>query len=92
MLTSVTVQLENKDLQFQDKGGVSKASVNMYGRITSMARRPVSVWEEPVVIEAPTQMLSATQQAVLDLSALGVPGARHVPAERGGQGRRGRQP
>ena len=58
ILTSVTVQIDNKDLQFQDKGGFSKASVNMYARITSMSRRVVSVWEEPVVIEAPTQMLS----------------------------------
>jgi len=62
VLTSVAVLLENKDLQFQDKGGVSKASVNMYGRITSMGRRPVSVWEEPVSIEVPTQMLGATNK------------------------------
>jgi GWxTD domain-containing protein len=62
VLTSVAVQLDNKDLQFQDKAGVSKASVNMYGRITSMGRRPVSVWEEPVTIEVPTQMLGASNK------------------------------
>lgn len=57
VLTSVTVQLDNKDLQFQQKDEVSKAMVNMYARITSMARRPVNVWEEPVVIETPAEML-----------------------------------
>ncbi len=57
VLTSVTVQLDNKDLQFQEKDGVSKAMVNMYARITSMARRPVNVWEEPVVVETPVEML-----------------------------------
>jgi GWxTD domain-containing protein len=62
VLTSVAVQLDNKDLQFQDKEGVSKASVNMYGRITSMGRRPVSVWEDPVTIETPTQMLEASNK------------------------------
>jgi GWxTD domain-containing protein len=62
VLTSVAVQLDNKDLQFQDKGGVSTASVNMYGRITSMGRRPVSVWEEPVSIEVPTPMLGASNK------------------------------
>jgi GWxTD domain-containing protein len=63
VLTNVTVQLENKDLQFQDKGGVSKASVNMFSRITSMSRRPVQTWEDPVVIETPTEMLgSATKR------------------------------
>lgn len=56
VLTRVTVQLENKDLQFQQKDGVSKALVNMYARITSMSRRPVNVWEEPVVIEVPAEM------------------------------------
>ena len=57
VLTSVTVQLENKDLQFQQKDSVGKAMVNMYARITSMSRRPVNVWEEPVVIEAPSEMI-----------------------------------
>ncbi len=62
VLTSIAIQLDNKDLQFQDKGGVSKASVNMYGRITSMGRRVVNVWEEPVSIEVPTQMLGASNK------------------------------
>jgi GWxTD domain-containing protein len=56
VLTRVTVQLENKDLQFQQKEGLSKAMVNMYARITSMSRRPVNVWEEPVIIEVPAEM------------------------------------
>jgi hypothetical protein len=60
VLTRVTVQLENKDLQFQQKDGVSKALVNMYARITSMSRRPVNVWEEPVVIEVPAEMTEQT--------------------------------
>jgi len=57
VLAFITVQLENKDLQFQDKDGVSKALVNMYGRITSMSRRVVNVFEEPVSVEVPTPML-----------------------------------
>ncbi|MGC9969583.1 MAG: GWxTD domain-containing protein [Bryobacteraceae bacterium] len=56
VLTRVTILLENKDLQFQQKEGVSKALVNMYARITSMSRRPVNVWEEPVSIEVPAEM------------------------------------
>ncbi len=60
VLAAVTVQLENKDLQFQNKEGVSKAMVNMYARITSMGRRTVNVWEEPVVVEAPAEMIEAT--------------------------------
>ena len=60
--TNVTVQLERKDLQFQDKDGVSKATVNIYARITSMSRRPVNVFEDVVTVESPTQMLQAASQ------------------------------
>jgi len=44
----VTVQLENKDLQFQQKDGVSKALVNMYARITRCRAPGGMFWEEPV--------------------------------------------
>jgi GWxTD domain-containing protein len=57
ILTNVTAQLEKKDLQFQDKDGVSKAVVNIYGRITSMARRVVNVFEDVVTVEVPSQLL-----------------------------------
>ena len=59
VMTNITIQLENKDLQFQQKEGVQRATVNMYGRITSMSRRVVNVFEEPVVIETPSEMLEA---------------------------------
>ncbi len=59
VLTTITVQLDNKDLQFQLKDGVQRATVNMYGRITSMSRRVVNVFEEPVVVETPSEMLEA---------------------------------
>ena len=73
---NIAVMLEYKDLQFQDKGGVSKAVVNMYARITSMGRRVVNVWEEPVSIEVPTQMLGAAigRSAVYGHSVFLAPG------------------
>src|SRR5436190_4062812 len=57
VLTSITVQFENKDLNFQAKEGVQKAIVNVYGRITTMSRRVVQVFEEPVTIDSPPSML-----------------------------------
>src|SRR5438270_23613 len=59
VLTNITLQLENKDLQFQAKEGVQKAVVNMYGRITSMARRVITPFEDTVTVDAPTEALSA---------------------------------
>ncbi|MBM3754176.1 MAG: GWxTD domain-containing protein [Acidobacteria bacterium] len=54
---NVTIQIEKKDLQFQNKDGVSKAAINIYGRITSMSRRVVNVFEEVVTTDVPTEML-----------------------------------
>ena len=59
VMTNITIQLDNKDLQFQQKEGIQRATVNMYGRITSMSRRVVNVFEEPVVVETPAEMLEA---------------------------------
>jgi GWxTD domain-containing protein len=57
ILSNITLQFDRKDLQFEDKGGVSKAVVNIYARITSMARRVVNVFEDVVTVEVPTQLL-----------------------------------
>jgi GWxTD domain-containing protein len=57
ILTNVSAMLDKKDLQFQDKEGVSKAVVNLYGRITSMSRRPVTVFEDVVTVEVPSNLL-----------------------------------
>lgn len=60
VMTYVTVQFENKDLQFQSKEGVQKAVVNIFGRITTMTRRrAVSPFEDTVTVDAPTEMLQA---------------------------------
>ncbi len=57
VLTNITLQFERKDLQFQAKDGVQKAIVNIYGRITSMSRRVVNVFEDTVSVEAPAELL-----------------------------------
>ena len=55
--TNVTIQLERKDLQFQNKEGIAKAAVNIYARVTSMSRRVVNVFEDVVSVEVPGEML-----------------------------------
>jgi GWxTD domain-containing protein len=58
VLTYITVQFDNKDLQFQAKEGVQKAVVNIYGRITTMTRRmAVNPFEDTVTVDAPTEFL-----------------------------------
>lgn len=57
IMSNIMLQFDRKELQFQDKDGISKATVNIYARITSMARRVVNVFEDVVALEAPTPML-----------------------------------
>jgi len=68
ILTNIAVQFDRKDLQFQQKDNVAKAIVNIYGRITSMSRRPVNVFEDVVESETAAGLL---QQAVQGVSLYG---------------------
>jgi GWxTD domain-containing protein len=64
IMSNITLQFDRGDLQFQDKDGVSRATVNIYARITSMARRVVNVFEDVVSIEVPTPQLSQAVKGV----------------------------
>jgi hypothetical protein len=65
VFTAITVQFDRHDLQFKDKEGISKATVHLLARITTMARRTQNWSEEAVNVEVPTDML---QQAVNGVS------------------------
>jgi GWxTD domain-containing protein len=58
---NIAVQFKNSDLNYVTKDKVSKATVNIYGRITSLTRRPVNWFEDTVNAEVPAEML---QQAM----------------------------
>ena len=62
VLTYITLQFENKDLQFQSKTGVESASVNIFGRVTTMTRRIVQTFEDTVSVDCPNEMLQAYAQ------------------------------
>ncbi len=71
VITAFTIQAENKDLVFQDSGGLQQARMNIFGRVTSVAGRRVTVFEDPVITTATPQELteakdrkSAYQKAV----------------------------
>jgi GWxTD domain-containing protein len=71
VITALTIQTSNKDLVFQDSGGLQQARINIFGRITSVAGRRAGVFEDPVITTATTEELneakdrkSAYQKAV----------------------------
>jgi len=53
----ITLQFNNKDLQFKSQDGMQRATVDIYGRITTMSRRRVSVFEDTVQADIPPEML-----------------------------------
>jgi len=57
VLTGITLQLENKDLLFKQENGLHKAMVNVFGRITTVTRRVVTYFEDPVSIETTSERL-----------------------------------
>jgi GWxTD domain-containing protein len=62
VLANITIQFENRDLQFQKKEGVEKSLVNLFGRVTSMTRRPITTFEKPLEVDAPPDMLAKYAQ------------------------------
>ncbi len=58
---NISVQFKNNDLSFTTKDKMSQATVNIYGRITTLTRRSVNWFEDTVNAQVPAEML---QQAM----------------------------
>jgi GWxTD domain-containing protein len=63
VLTQITIQFDVKDMQFKDKENASTATINIYGRISTLARRPLAPFEDVVTITQPTEMLQKLIEA-----------------------------
>jgi len=57
ILTTVTIEFQRRDLQFKQKDNVATATVNIFGRITSITGRVVNTFEDPVTMEVPANLL-----------------------------------
>jgi len=62
VITAITIQVENKDLVFQDSGGLQQARINIFGRITSVAGRRAGVFEDPVITTATSEELNDAKE------------------------------
>lgn len=58
VITAVTIQTDNKDLSFVDKGGLQEARINIFGKITAVSGRRVGIFEDPVITQATTTELT----------------------------------
>jgi GWxTD domain-containing protein len=74
ILTYITLQFDRKDLQFQLKDGMQRATVNIFASITAMNRRPVSSFDDTVSVEAlPENLQEETKRASVYNKAIFLP-------------------
>jgi GWxTD domain-containing protein len=61
VVANITVQFENKDLEFRSKSGVEKATVNLLGRISNLTRKPINTFEYPLEVIEPSDLLEKSR-------------------------------
>ncbi|MFZ0523710.1 MAG: GWxTD domain-containing protein [Candidatus Acidiferrales bacterium] len=57
VLVPITIQIPTRQLSFQEKNGVDSASVNLFGRVTSLSGRIVNTFEDTVRRDVPAALL-----------------------------------
>lgn len=58
VVTTFTVQANNKELQFVDDGGLQTARMNIFGRITAVSGKRSGIFEDSAVTNATVEELS----------------------------------
>jgi GWxTD domain-containing protein len=57
ILVPVTVQIQNKQMTFRDHDGVQSASLNLFGRITTLTGRIIQTFEDVIQRDFPDSLL-----------------------------------
>jgi GWxTD domain-containing protein len=57
VLVPVTVQIKNRDITFNNKDGVQRGVVNIFGRITTLSGRTAQTFEDTVQADVPAELL-----------------------------------
>jgi len=62
VLVPITVQIKNKDITFVNKEGVSRGTVNIFGRLTTISGRVAQTFEDTVQVDVPPELLPKTTE------------------------------
>src|SRR5713101_7427217 len=62
VLVPVTVQIKNRDVTFQNKEGIERGTVNIFGRVTTLTGRIAQTFEDTVQVDVPTELLPRTAE------------------------------
>lgn len=58
VITAFTIQTSNKELQFEEVGGLKQATMNIFGRITAVSGKRSGIFEDSVTATATTEELT----------------------------------
>jgi GWxTD domain-containing protein len=61
-LVPVTIQIKNRDVTFQNKDGVERGTVNIFGRVTTLTGKIVQTFEDTVQVDVPVELLPKTAE------------------------------
>jgi len=61
VITAFTIQTNNKELTFEDVGGLQQATMNIFGRITAVSGKRSGVFEDSATTSATSEELSSLQ-------------------------------
>jgi GWxTD domain-containing protein len=62
VLVPVTIQIKNRDVTFQNKEGVERGTVNIFGRVTTLTGRIAQTFEDTVQVDVPAELLPKTAE------------------------------
>src|SRR5882672_6428504 len=62
VLVPVTVQIKNRDVTFQNKDGIERGTINIFGRVTTLTGRIAQTFEDTVQVDVPTELLPRTAE------------------------------
>jgi len=62
VLVPVTVQMKNKDITFVTKDGVSRGTVNIFGRVTTLTQKIAQTFEDTVQVDMPSELVASSAE------------------------------
>ena len=62
VITAFTVQASNKELQFEESGGLPTARMNIFGRVMAVSGKRSGIFEDSVTTNATTEELAETRE------------------------------
>ena len=62
VLVPVTIQIKNRDVTFQNKEGIERGTVNIFGRVTTLTGKVAQTFEDTVQVDVPAELLPRTAE------------------------------